>query len=129
MSFIMDVSEVMSKVVVIDDKVYVRDAVRIMSDKNIGSLIVISDGSIKGIITERDVLKNINKVNNKLSSIMSKRVITIEADADVKDAVKLMVQNKIKRIPVLDKGKLVGLVSVTDLIAYAEVDSDEFIFN
>lgn len=125
----MDVSEVMSKVVVIDDKVYVRDAVRIMSDKNIGSLIVISDGSIKGIITERDVLKNINKVNNKLSSIMSKRVITIEADADVKDAVKLMVQNKIKRIPVLDKGKLVGLVSVTDLIAYAEVDSDEFIFN
>ena len=68
----MNVLEIMSKAVVVDDHISVRDAAKIMSDKNIGSLIVVKDNKIIGIVTERDVLKNIPKLSEKISFIMTK---------------------------------------------------------
>ncbi|HLD98552.1 MAG TPA: CBS domain-containing protein [Candidatus Nanoarchaeia archaeon] len=125
----MEVREIMSKAVVTDDKATLRDAARIMSDKNIGSLIVVVNNVIKGILTERDVMKNINKLDNKITSIMSKRVITIDAYSDVQEAVKIMTERRIKRIPVLKDKKLVGLISMTDLIAYSDVEESDFFLN
>lgn len=126
----MEVGEIMSKAIIVDDKISVRDAAKIMSDKNIGSLIVVNSGMIKGIITERDVLKNLDKINNKITNVMTRKVLTIDVKSKVNEAVKIMKDNRIKRLPVLRGEKLIGLVSMTDIIAYtSEVDEEDFIIN
>ena len=125
-----EISKIMNKAFIVDGGVSLKNAAKMMSDKNIGSLLIIGDGKIKGIITERDVIKNISKLNSKVSSVMSKKVITIEACEKIEEAMGLMSENKIKRLPVLNDGKLVGIVTATDIIAHAkEINEEDFMIN
>ena len=122
----------MRKAVITDDSVSVQQAAKMMSSKGIGSLIIIRDGKITGIVTEKDIVRNINKIDSKLSSIMSKRVITISQDAEVEKAAEVMKNNRIKRIPVMKDNKLVGLVSITDVIGHTgddHIDDGDFFLN
>jgi len=126
----MKVSQIMRKAMVIEDTVTVKEAAMMMSRNNTGSLIIIQDNKIKGIITERDILKNISELNSKVSRVMTKRVVIISPDAHIDDAKKMMLSNKIKRIPVVDGKKLVGIITITDVLAHAEgIDEDDFLFN
>jgi len=68
----MKVKEIMNKAVVVDHNISVREAAKIMSDRNIGSLIILKSSKIIGIITERDIMKNISSLSKGISSIMSK---------------------------------------------------------
>ena len=126
----MQVSQIMRKAMVIEDTVTVKEAAMMMSKNNTGSLIIIQDNKIRGIITERDILKNISELNSKVSKVMTKKVVTISPDAHIDDAKKVMLSNKIKRIPIVDGKKLVGIVTITDVLAHAEgITEDEFLFN
>ena len=126
----MKVSELMKKAVVIDDHATLKQAAKIMSHKGIGSLIIVKGKKINGIITERDIIKNISKLNSKVNSVMSKNVITIESETDTSKAAEIMASHKIKRLPVIEKKKLIGLISITDLIVHSsEAPEGEFIFN
>ncbi|HRZ85545.1 MAG TPA: CBS domain-containing protein [Candidatus Paceibacterota bacterium] len=126
----MEVFGVMNKVFIIDGNVNLRSAAKIMSNKNIGSLLIVKEDKIKGILTERDILKNISKLDSKISNVMSKGVITIESNATIEEAAEKMAENKIKRLPVLKNGKLAGIISMTDVIAHVrEIDDEHYLIN
>ena len=126
----MKIKEIMNKAISVEEDISLKQAAKIMSDKNIGSLVVIKKGEVAGIITERDILKSIPDLDKKVSSVMSKKIITIEDDEDLDEAALVMTQNKIRRLPVItEEGKLIGIVTSTDIIAHSEEIGDEFLFD
>lgn len=125
----MKVSQVMNKVVVEDESLTGRQAARIMSDKNIGSLIIMKKDKITGIVTENDIVKNLNRLDRKITEIMSKDIVAIDKNDTLEHAALLMKENKIKRLPVVDNGDLAGLISITDIIANIENLNEEFFFD
>lgn len=122
----------MGKAVVVDPDITLKQAASIMSHKNIANVIVIKNGKIKGYVSERDVLSNLSNLDSKVSKSMSKTVTTISADAEISEAGRIMSSKKIKRLPVIKNGKLVGAVSFRDIIRYAgkgSSDEGEYFFN
>ncbi len=102
-----------------DDSVHL--AVQKMNKFDIGSVIVVSSGRPVGIITETNVLRRV--VESRMDpatvwakDIMTSPLITIESNAAVEEAAKVMADRKINRIPVIDGSKLVGLISSTDIV-------------
>ncbi|HLD37778.1 MAG TPA: CBS domain-containing protein [Candidatus Nanoarchaeia archaeon] len=122
----MKVSELMKKAIVVDGNISAKEAARIMSEKAIGSLIVIKNERIAGIITERDILKNIDKLGSKLSQIMSKNVITISPKQSVDEAASTMAENKIKRLPVVEHNEILGIITATDILAHSDALNEDF---
>lgn len=125
----MKAKEVMNKVVVIDHDINLKQASQIMSNKNIGSLVVLKNNKIVGIITEKDVLKNISSLGRKITAVMSRNVVTMEKNESLENAALIMAEKKIKRIPITDDGKLVGIITATDIIANSDTLNEEFFFD
>lgn len=102
----------------------VKYAAQVMNESRIGSLVVVSgSGEVIGIVTERDILVDVvaagkSAENVKLSEIMTPNIITITADKTLEEAADIMTENKIKKLPVVDNGRLVGIVTASDLVAY-----------
>jgi len=91
-----------------------------MRDLNIGAVPVVDGERPVGIITDRDIVlrcvaeeKDATKV--KASEIMTKKLITVNPEINVKEAAKIMAEHQIRRLPVVENGKLVGIVSLGDL--------------
>jgi CBS domain-containing protein len=124
----MKVEDVMNKIVVIDNDISVKEAAKIMSDKNLGCLVVMDD-SVEGIITERDIMKNLDKVDSDVSKIMSKNVITISPDASLDQAAEIMTKNNIKKLPVMKGGKLLGIITATDIVANSDSLNENFLLD
>jgi len=115
------VKDVMNRnVIVAKPDVTVREASKVMAKFHIGSLIIQSAGKIIGIMTERDVLQAVatgkDPETTLVEEIMSKNVITIDPDKKIEDAVELMIEHKIKKLPVVSEGKLVGIITASDII-------------
>jgi len=121
------IKDIMVKeVVTIDANVSIRKAVRLMNKWEIGCLVVVQDGKPAGIVTERDMLKRVLVASRdpravEVGEVMSKPLLVMEPEKEIEDAVKLMFKHKIKKLPVVEKGRLVGLVTLTDLIRSQEV--------
>jgi CBS domain-containing protein len=114
------------EVVTIEANVTVREAVRLMNDHEIGCLVVVQDGKPTGIVTERDMLKRVLVATRdpraiEVGEVMSKPLLFMEPEKEIEEAVKLMFKHKIKKLPVIENGRLVGLVTLTDLIRSPEV--------
>ena len=113
------VKDLMTKnVITIDLHKTVFDAAMLMSEKRIGCL-VIMDGEVPlGIVTERDFVRRVVAKNlpsgAKVSEIMSKPLITVDPDSSLREAARLMIKNKIRRLPVVKENKLVGIIVVSD---------------
>ena len=120
----LNVEDVMvDKVITIDTTATVQEAVRIMNKHEIGCLIVVLKEKPVGIITERDMLKrvlakSVDPEKIKVSDIMSAPLIVGKPEMEIEDAVKLMFKTEIKKLPVIRGGKLVGLVTLTDLTRF-----------
>jgi len=118
------VEDVMVKdVITISYRTSVKRAAQVMNKHEIGCLIVVKGRKAVGIVTERDMLKRVvakaaNPQKTKVEEIMSHPLIVVEPDMDLEDAVKLMFEMKIKKLPVVEKGKLVGLISITDIARF-----------
>jgi len=118
------VEDVMVKeVVTIDESSTVKEAADIMNKFEIGCLIAVRKGKAMGIITERDLLKRVvaeakDATKTKVKNIMTSPLVVVEPGMDLGEAVKLMFQMKIKKLPVVDGKKLVGLVSLTDIARF-----------
>jgi len=121
------VKEIMKRPFVVDKDISLKEAAKIMKDKNIGSLIFISDSKVKGIITETDLTRDFGK-KERISQVMRPKVISVNADDIVESAIELMKKNKIKRLPVLDNGKLVGIITSAEIVENFEDLEEEFIF-
>jgi CBS domain-containing protein len=126
----MKVSDIMKKAVVVDDSsITLKQAAKIMTERKIGSLIILKEDKIIGILTESDVVKDIDSINKKLSELMSKDIISIDKNSIIEDAARLMKQNKIKRLPVLDGKNLVGIITATDIIQSSNELNEDFFFD
>jgi CBS domain-containing protein len=118
------VSDVMVReVITVDGDSTVKEAVDIMNQFQIGSLIILGKGRAVGIVTERDFLKRVvgeaRDVNKtKVKEIMSTPLVVVEPTMDLEEAVKLMFQKKIKKLAVTDANKLVGIVTLTDIARF-----------
>ncbi len=113
------VKDLMTKnVITIDARKTVFEAAELMSDRGVGDLVILDDKSPKGIVTERDFVRRVvakrRPLDIKVSEIMSKPLITIDPDAPVKEAARKMVNNRIRRLPVLKENELVGIIAASD---------------
>lgn len=124
----MNVADIMSKAVIINEDLSLKEVVDIMADKGIDTIIVIKENEIQGIITDGDVIKNISKKDSHTFNIMSRNVITINDKESIDNAAIMMSENKIKRLPVLNKGKLVGIITATDIIENSDELNEDFFF-
>lgn len=91
-----------------------------MKDLNVGSIPVTQNGRVVGVITDRDVvLRNVadgkTPENTRVEEVMSRKVITATPEMDAHTAADIMAQNQIRRLPVLDNDRMVGIVSIGDL--------------
>ena len=113
------VKEVMrTDVITIDIEDSIENAAKLMKKHKIGSLIVTGAKKIKGIITVEDIVyKHIaEKRGNKVNEIMSENLVTIDPTKSIEEASSIMVENKIKKLPVMEGEKLVGIVTASDII-------------
>ncbi len=99
----------------------VFEALKVMGEKNIGALPIIENGELKGIFSERDyarkvVLKNKTSRETLVSDIMTPNVITVSPNQNIDDCMELMSTKRIRHLPVVDDGKVVGLLSISDLV-------------
>lgn len=95
-------------------------AAQLMTEKGVSCLIVLADDQPIGIVTERDFIKKICLKELKLSSVrignmMSKIRTSASPDTPIEVAVQRMVNNRIRRLPIIENGKVVGIITVTDL--------------
>jgi len=107
-------------VVAVDENMTALDAARLMTEKGISSLIIEKDHVPVGIISERDFvkkicLKDMQPSTINVGSIMSKIQTYARPDTPVDVAVQRMVNHKIRRLPVISDGKVIGIITVTDL--------------
>ena len=99
----------------------VFDAVKLMAEKNIGALLVLEDQKIVGIITERDYARKIvlmgrSSKETPVREIMTFPVMYVRPDQNNEECMALMTDNRVRHLPVVDEGKLIGLVSIGDLV-------------
>jgi CBS domain-containing protein len=98
-----------------------QKAALVLKDNNIGALPVVDkDNKLVGILSERDIARNIfdenfNK-NQKISNIMSTNVVTCTVDSSAFDLLKIMSDQKIRHIPIVDNNKLLGIISIGDVV-------------
>jgi CBS domain-containing protein len=101
-----------------DEKVV--DAVEKMAKYKVGSVVIIDDGKVLGIITERDIINLVaskKDLNEKLELYMTKAPITIYFDESLEKAIQIMKEKNIRHLPVVNKeGKLIGMISSRDII-------------
>ncbi|MBI5718877.1 MAG: CBS domain-containing protein [Burkholderiales bacterium] len=101
----------------------VLEAVQVMAQKNIGALLVIDAGQVVGIVTERDyarkvVLMNRSSKATPVRDIMGSPVMFVEPGRTSEECMALMTENRVRHLPVFDQGKLVGLVSIGDIVKH-----------
>ena len=99
----------------------VYDVIQLMADKNIGALVVAENKKVVGMISERDytrriVLKGKSSKTTPVREILSESVVQVTSETTVQDCLRLMTANRIRHLPVLDQGKLQGIVSIGDLV-------------
>jgi len=112
-----------SNVITVETNTLVMDAVKIMNQHEIGCLVVMENGSPTGIVTERDLLKRVlaeskNPKKIRVQEIMSRPLIAGKPDMEIGEVFELMFERKIKKLPIVEDGKLLGLVTFTDLLTF-----------
>ena len=99
----------------------VFEAVQLMADKRVGALMVIERNELVGVISERDyareiVLKDRVSRDTPVSAIMTRRVLYVRPDQTLDECMALMTEKNLRHLPVLDNGRLVGVISIRDVI-------------
>jgi CBS domain-containing protein len=99
----------------------VLEAVKLMADKNIGALLVMEGAHIAGIVTERDYARKVALMSRSsrdtpVREIMTSAVMYVRPDQTSEECMALMTENRLRHLPVMDGGKLLGLISIGDLV-------------
>lgn len=99
----------------------VADALALMSEKNIGALLVINDSGPVGLVSERDYARNValagkSTETTKVHEIMTHQVVCVTPDQSVEEAMALMTERRVRHLPVLDDGQVLGMISIGDLV-------------
>jgi CBS domain-containing protein len=124
----MRIRDFMTKnVVSVDQDASVQLAARTMNMKRIGCLVTVDKDAVVGILTERDLLERVvetcrNPKTTKVSEVMTRSIVFGNPGMDLVEATRLMFHNRIKKLPILEEDRLVGLVTLTDVARATSVD-------
>ncbi|MFV0679003.1 CBS domain-containing protein [Ottowia sp.] len=99
----------------------VRDALQLMAEREVGSVLLMQDDTLLGIFTERDyarklALKGLSSIDTLLVDVMTSRLYVVSPKQTVQECLGIMTQGKLRHLPVVDGGQLLGLVSIGDLV-------------
>jgi len=98
----------------------VKDAAELMARKDVGPIPVVEDGTLVGIVTDRDIVIRVvaegrDAAETTVGEISSKGLVTVSPDDDLEDALKLLAQHQVRRLPVVEGDRLVGIVAQADI--------------
>ena len=116
----------------LDPSASVYDAVRLMADKSVGALLVMRDGKLAGIVSERDyarkvVLQGRHSQDTPVSDIMTSSVITVTPSHTVEECMRIVTDKRIRHLPVVDGDRVIGIVSIGDLVNWVLTEQQETI--
>ena len=99
----------------------VFEALKLMADKNTGAVLVINDGKVTGILSERDCIRRLDlqgraSRETKVGDIMTTKVLYVEGSQSLEECVAIMIDKNIRHLPVYEEGKLIGIISVRDAL-------------
>ena len=124
------VGELMSeKVVVVEGDTPLAKVAQTMRKKNVGCVVVCERGKPVGVITEWDIMrkvveKNLEPRRFSARDVMSSPLISVRRDTDAMEALKLMIKKKIRRLPVVEEGRLLGIVTLVDLFSVLQENKE-----
>src|SRR4051795_7900199 len=105
----------------------VEEAAKLMDERDIGNVLVVENGEVQGIVTDRDIVVRVvakgNAGDASVREAATTDLETLEPDASIEDAIKKMEQGNVRRLPVVEDGKPVGVVSLGDLAQARDQDS------
>lgn len=113
----------------------VMDAVKAMTKRSAGSLLVLDPkGKLVGIVSERDclrkvVLKQKDPLRTTIRQIMTRKILTVKPDTSIENCMTIMTEKRIRHLPVLEKGKVVGVISIGDVVKFMASEKDFIIKN
>jgi CBS domain-containing protein len=112
-----------SSVFSVEPNVTVYHAIQMMCEKNIGGLLITDNNRLVGIFTERDyarklILKGKSSKETKIKEIMTENPVTVSEDNSIEDCMKLLVDRHIRHLPVVTDGKLMGMISIGDVVRH-----------
>lgn len=110
-----------SEVLSISPKATVREALTLMASRNVGALMVLDQGELVGIITERDYARKVilmgrTSKDTRVEEVMSTELTTVRSEQSVTDCMELMTAKRIRHLPVVDDGQLGGVISIGDVV-------------
>jgi CBS domain-containing protein len=109
----------------------IADVAALMDRAVVGGVVVVDDDRLVGIVTDRDLvvraLARRAPVDARVDSVMSTDVVTLDASADVRDAIRIFSSHAIRRLPLVDGGSMVGMITVDDLVVDAASDLAELV--
>ncbi|MDX1442131.1 MAG: CBS domain-containing protein [Nitrosopumilaceae archaeon] len=125
-TFVKDV--MITKIASLDLNSMIKDAAKLMEEKNIGCIIVTQNNLPVGILTERDFVRKIaakeEPLTSKLETVMSSPLISIGPDETIWEAAETMKINNIHKLPVIENSEVIGIITTTDLVEVCSVGSD-----
>lgn len=108
----------------------VLDALKLLAEKNIGALVVLDNDDLVGIVSERDYARKVvllgkASVNTPIRDIMTEKVVTVTPQTKVSEAMNVMTDHHFRHLPVVEEGKVVGVISIGDLVK-SIIDEQKF---
>jgi CBS domain-containing protein len=122
-----------SQVFTIPPAASVFDALKLMAEHNSGALMVADGKDVQGILSERDCVRKVDLMGRaaretRVSEIMTSKVVYVEADQPLEECMAVMIDKGVRHLPVFDKGELLGLISVRDVLKEI-VDVQKFLIS
>lgn len=116
----------------IDASASLQEALRLLAEKDVGALPVLRDGKLVGIFSERDFVRAVSNnpslpLETNVSELMTKDVLTVSPSDSVEQCMKLMTEQHIRHLPVLENDQMVGIVSIGDAVKLFVTDQKSFI--